>query len=161
MTVAEYNDCVDQYADGIYRFILKNVKQEADAQDVVQNAFEILWTKKDEVGVSKARSYLYTVAYHNMIDNIRKTKRMDYRETVPEQERVAQNAYTGASEALDQALQRLPDVQRQAVLLRDYEGYSYEEIGDILQLTESQVKVYIFRARKALQQYLTSIDLIV
>lgn len=161
MTVAEYNDCVDQYADGIYRFILKNVKQEADAQDVVQNAFEILWTKKDEVGVGKARSYLYTVAYHNMIDNIRKTKRMDYRETVPEQERVAQNAYTGASEALDQALQRLPDVQRQAVLLRDYEGYSYEEIGDILQLTESQVKVYIFRARKALQQYLTSIDLIV
>lgn len=161
MTVAEYNDCVDQYADGIYRFILKNVKQEADAQDVVQNAFEILWTKKDEVGVSKARSYLYTVAYHNMIDNIRKTKRMDYRETVPEQERVAQNAYTGATEAIDQALQRLPDVQRQAVLLRDYEGYSYEEIGDILQLTESQVKVYIFRARKSLQQFLTSIDLIV
>lgn len=161
MTVAEYNDCVDQYADGIYRFILKNVKQEADAQDVVQNAFEILWTKKDEVGVSKARSYLYTVAYHNMIDNIRKTKRMDYRETVPEQELVAQNAYTGATEAIDQALQRLPDVQRQAVLLRDYEGYSYEEIGDILQLTESQVKVYIFRARKSLQQFLTSIDLIV
>ena len=59
---------------------------------------------------------------------------------------------------LQVALDRLPDVQKQAVLLRDYEGYKYEEIGEILNLSESQVKVYIFRARKALQQYLTSIE---
>jgi len=42
-------------------------------------------------------------------------------------------------------------------LLRDYEGYSYEEIGEMLNLSESQVKVYIFRARQSLKEYLISI----
>jgi RNA polymerase sigma-70 factor (ECF subfamily) len=45
-------------------------------------------------------------------------------------------------------------------MLRDYEGYSYEEIGDILKLSESQVKVYIFRARTFLKQYIGSLDLV-
>jgi RNA polymerase sigma-70 factor (ECF subfamily) len=46
-------------------------------------------------------------------------------------------------------------------MLRDYEGYSYEEIGEILQLNESQVKVYIFRARTYLKQYIGSLDLVI
>lgn len=156
--MAEYNECVETYADGVFRFILKNIKQEADAQDIVQNAFEILWKKHEDIAAEKAKSFVFTVAHNNMIDNIRKNKRMDYTDEVPDSGRVAQNGYTGLQEVLQQALDRLPDVQKQAVLLRDYEGYKYDEIGEILNLTESQVKVYIFRARKALQQYLTSIE---
>ncbi len=158
MTVAEYNQCVEEHADGVFRFILKNIKQEADAQDIVQNAFEILWKKHDEIASEKAKSYVFTVAHNNMIDQLRKNKRMDYKAEMPEDRKTVGNSYTGLQEVLQVALDRLPDVQKQAVLLRDYEGYKYEEIGEILNLSESQVKVYIFRARKALQQYLTSIE---
>ena len=161
MTVTEYNECVQQHADGVYRFILKNVKNESDAQDVVQNAFEILWKKHSDLEAAKAKSYLFTVAYNNMIDGIRKGKKMDYVEEVKENKRFESNGYTGASDAIKRALEQLPEIQRSVVMLRDYEGYAYDEIGEITGLTESQVKVYIFRARKKLQEYLVSIENII
>lgn len=74
MTEREYNDCVTTYADNVYRFILKNLRHEEDARDVVQTAFEKcggtgkMWMPK------KSKSYLFTVAYHQMIDHIRKVK---------------------------------------------------------------------------------------
>jgi RNA polymerase sigma-70 factor (ECF subfamily) len=43
-------------------------------------------------------------------------------------------------------------------MLKDYEGYSYEEIGEIMQLNPSQVKVYLHRARLHLKQYLVKIE---
>ena len=66
--------------------------------------------------------------------------------------------YSDLKEILDEALDRLPEIQKSLILLRDYEGYSYEEIGEITGLSESQVKVYIFRGRMALKNYLVSID---
>jgi RNA polymerase sigma-70 factor (ECF subfamily) len=65
------------------------------------------------------------------------------------------------SEVLEEALNRLPAIQKQVILLRDYEGYDYKEIGKITDLTESQVKVYIFRARKSLKAYIGNPNLIV
>ena len=64
-------------------------------------------------------------------------------------------------EGKDEAIKKLPEDQRNMILLRDYEGYSYKEIGEILKFSESQVKVYIFRARKFLQQYLKSVESII
>jgi RNA polymerase sigma-70 factor (ECF subfamily) len=61
-------------------------------------------------------------------------------------------------EVLDEALQTLSEIQRSVVLLRDYEGYSYAEIGQITQLTEIQVKVNIFRGRMNLKKYLQKIE---
>lgn len=159
MTVSEYNACVDAYADGVFRFIVKNMKHKADAEDIVQNAFEVLWQKHDTIDTAKAKSFLFTVAHNKMIDQIRKTKRMHHPETMPDRPQVDANAaQTGLQETLQEALDRLPEVQKKAILLRDYEGYAYDEIAEILQLSASQVKVYIFRARKALQKYLVSIE---
>jgi RNA polymerase sigma-70 factor (ECF subfamily) len=59
---------------------------------------------------------------------------------------------------LDDALARLSETQRTLVLLKDYEGYSYEEIGKITDLNESQVKVYLHRARLQLREYLVKIE---
>ena len=49
MTTAEYNNCVDLYSDGVYRFILKNTKDIDKAKDVVQETFVRLWNKVEEV----------------------------------------------------------------------------------------------------------------
>src|SRR5262245_32026947 len=127
MTVKEYNECVEQFADRVYRFILKNMKNSDDAQDVVQNAFEILWKNYEDVSFEKSRSYLFTVAYHNMIDQFRKKK---FNEELGDDHYQVQGRsyqYSGARDALEIGLQKLPEIQKQVVLLRDYEGYSYEE----------------------------------
>ena len=75
MTDIAYNNAVDQYADGVYRFIVKNIHQEEDARDIVQTAFEKLWVNRDTVDPLKIKSYLFTIAYHQMIDHIRKVKK--------------------------------------------------------------------------------------
>jgi len=158
MTAREYNQIVDEWADGVFRFIRKNLQNEDDARDVVQNAFEILWKNHADVQFEKAKSYLFSTAYHNMIDFIRKNKRMDYVEEIDEGAKGGTaDVQVDVKEAIEKALARLPDVQKNCIVLRDYEGYSYEEIGEILHLNESQVKVYIFRARQSLKQYLVSI----
>src|SRR5436190_12575895 len=75
MTTSEYNNCVDEHADGLYRFILKNMKDEEEARDVVQDSFEKMWKNLLNIDGSKAKSYLFTTGYHTMIDRIRKKNR--------------------------------------------------------------------------------------
>jgi RNA polymerase sigma-70 factor (ECF subfamily) len=155
MTERDYNECVKQYADNVYRFILKNLRHQDDAQDVVQSAFEKLWINREQVDGEKAKSYLFTIAYHQMIDHLRKVKRMNYREDMPETALGTENQPNRfGKQALDRALATLTDTQRNLVMLKDYEGYSYQEIGEILGLNESQVKVYLHRARLQLRNYL-------
>ncbi|MFN3554438.1 MAG: RNA polymerase sigma factor [Bacteroidales bacterium] len=158
MTAKEYNLCVDEHADGVYRFILKNIKDEDKARDIVQDSFEKMWMKVEEISFAKAKSYLFTTAYHTMIDHIRKDQRQSPMDDVSFNLHHTSNSYTDLKEILNQAVAMLPEVQRHVVLLRDYEGYSYQEIGEITGLNESQVKVYIYRARNFLKNYLVSVD---
>ena len=158
MTEKEYNDCVTTYADNVYRFILKNLRHEEDARDVVQTAFEKMWRNRTEVDAQKSKSYLFTVAYHQMIDHIRKVKRIQLREEFSEEIKVQNRPVNNLKKVLEAALARLSETQRSLVLLKDYEGYSYEEIGKITGLNESQVKVYLHRARVQLKEYLVKME---
>ena len=156
MTDKEYNECVRDHADSVYRFILKNLRNREDARDVVQSAFEKMWVNRATVDAARCKSFLFTVAYHQMIDHIRKGRMIVLKEEMME-ERVLynkQNSYT--RKILEEALARLNEIQRSLVLLKDYEGYSYEEIGSITGLSESQVKVYLHRARVQLKNFLVS-----
>jgi DNA-directed RNA polymerase specialized sigma24 family protein len=56
MTEQDYNDCVRQHADGVFRFIVKNLRHEEDARDVVQTAFEKLWRARADVDREKSKS---------------------------------------------------------------------------------------------------------
>ena len=158
MTRKEFNKSVDLFADGLYRFILKNIRDVEKARDIVQETFTKTWLKVEEIDFDKIKSYLFTTAYRTMIDLIRRNDRFARSETMDFESNRTYNNYSDLKEILDMALAQLPEIQRSVVLLRDYEGYSYEEIGAITDLTESQVKVYIFRARKSLKTYLQSID---
>lgn len=161
MTRKEYNIAVDQFADRLYRFVLKNLKDVDSSKDVVQEVFVKLWEKHENVQFEKVKSYLFTSAYRGVIDLYRKRKRLSEFDTVAESEYSHNKQYSDLSEILEKAVAKLPEVQRSAILLRDYEGYSYQEIGEILSLNESQVKVYIFRGRKFLQNYLKSVETVI
>ena len=159
MTVNEYNDCVKQYSDGVYRFVLKHIKCTEKASDVVQDVFLKMWEKVDTISFEKAKSYLFTAANHTMIDEVRKTQIHQRFVTAQQTENNYENTqYSDVYEVLNKAMEHLPADQKTVLMLRDYEGYSYEEIAEITGLNESQVKVYIFRARTFLKKHLVNIE---
>jgi len=156
MTEKDYNESVLLYADNVYRFIVKNLRHTEDAEDIVQSAFEKLWIHKDNVEPLKAKSYLFTVAYHLLIDHTRKANRITLQESFENDTQTAYQENKALKKALHEALATLNETQRSLVLLKDYEGYSYEEIGEITKLTTDQVRVYLHRARLKLRSYLIS-----
>ncbi|MBA4197840.1 MAG: RNA polymerase sigma factor [Chitinophaga sp.] len=154
MTEKQYNECVNLYADNVFRFIVKNLKHEEDARDVVQTAFEKLWRNRENVENEKAKSYLFTIAYNQMIDHLRKVKRISLKEDFNEETKIGYQQHSHTKKVLMNALNQLNETQRSLVMLKDYEGYNYEEIGKITGLSDSQVKVYLHRARIILRDYL-------
>jgi RNA polymerase sigma factor (sigma-70 family) len=161
MTALEYNKCVDEHADGLYRFILKNMRDEEEARDVVQDAFEKMWRNHANVEGLKSKSYLFTTGYHTMIDRIRKKKNVSSYTEVNEETLFHNEQYSDVKKIVNEAVNLLPDIQKAVVTLRDFEGYSYSEIGAITKLTESQVKVYIYRARLFLKEYIGSLEKVI
>jgi RNA polymerase sigma-70 factor (ECF subfamily) len=158
MTVQEYNRSVKEYADALYRFIRADLKDDDRANDIVQDSYEKLWRNVSIIRYEVVKSWLYTTAYHTMIDIIRKEKRMSFVEETPEDELLNDSQYSDLNEILHEALGKLPEQQRTPVLLRDYEGYSYKEIGEITGQTEAQVKINIYRGRLALKNYIGKIE---
>ena len=154
MTEQEYNNCVEKHADNVYRFILKNIKDEDKASDIVQDAYEKMWNHRKDINSEKSKSYLFTTAYHVLVDFTRKEKKQVSMEEVVLPNLYDDRNYSDLGEALNKAVDLLPSAQKMALMLRDYEGYSYEEIEKITGLSESQVKVYIYRARLFLKNYI-------
>ncbi len=153
ISLEQYNSAVDKYADGLYRFALKMTGDRDDAQDLVQDAFEKLWKNRKKVDPEKIKSYLFTIVYHKFIDTYRKKSfqaSLDDTNIEPSYD----DSYSDVMEFLQKAIDQLPEVQKSVILLRDWEGYSYKEIEQITGLNESQVKVYIFRARKFLREFI-------
>ncbi len=158
MTVQEYNRTVEEYADSVYRFIRADLKDEDRANDIVQDSYEKLWRHVTEIEFVVVKSWLFSTAYHAMIDIIRKEKRMMVLKDFREYDLLHESQYSDLNEILHSALERLPEQQRTSLLLRDYEGYSYKEIGEITGLTEAQVKISIYRGRVALRNYIGKIE---
>ena len=157
MTTHEYNKTVDEWSDRVFAYVLKLVKDREMAEDFVQDIYEKLWKKVDEVSYEKAKSYLFTSAYHAVIDWSRreKLKRNHAKTELSDVKKDEQDHSKELQVLIDKGLNLLSEQQRQLILLRDYEGYSYDEIGEMTELSEAQVKVYIFRGRKQLKEFIT------
>ena len=94
-----------------------------------------------------------------MIDVIRKGKRNQTSDHYSESDFVTQpSSNNELKQILLKAINELNSTQKSLVLLKDYEGYSYQEIGEIMNLSESQVKVYLHRARLFLKTRLMNIE---
>ncbi len=154
MTVKEYNSAVRELGDRLYRFVLGIIKDSHRADDIVQDSYEKLWRNVTTIEYGAVKAWLFRTAYNRTIDIIRRESRMIETEQIDDTGLFADEADTDLNEILHKALERLPTVQQSVILLRDYEGYSYREIGTITGLSEAQVKSYIHRGRVALRNLL-------
>ena len=158
MTQKEYNNGVSLWADEVYLFAVHCGGGEELSKDAVQEAYASLWEKREQVEVEKGKSFLFTVVHNCLMSHHRHEQ--VHQQTLPllEPERVVQpDERFDIQEALQRALMRLPQVQREAVQLKDVEGYSCKEIAEMLSLTEKQVSVYLFRARVSLKKSLIAL----
>lgn len=156
MDAREFNQCVRDWSDAVFRFARRCTGSAEDARDAVQTAFAALWEARNAVPAAKAKAYLFQVAYRQAVDAHHHNRR-----TMPEefvQESPAQSGTAELRRTLDAALDRLDDQSRALVLLKDWEGYRYEEIARITGLSDAQVRVYLHRARKTLKTYLISVE---
>jgi RNA polymerase sigma-70 factor (ECF subfamily) len=160
MTVKEYNRAVEEFADPVYRFIRGNIRDEHRAEDIVQDSFEKLWMHVAEIEFVVVKAWLFSTAYHTMIDIIRKEKRITGLEAVPDESLTCRNGYSDLNEVLMKAVETLPENQRMCIMLRDYEGYNYKDISEITGQNEALVKINIYRGRMALKAFLCKIETI-
>lgn len=161
MNRREYNIAVKEFSGRLYGFALKYLQNADDASDIVQDVFEKLWKNRKKVEPAKVKPWLFTCAHNAMINFIKKKSKMTYVEdvvTTSVQESQAKSFEM--REVIEKCLSQLPPVQKSIILLRDLEGYNYKEIGEILELSEAQVKVYLFRARNKIKKQLKDLTIL-
>ena len=161
MTRTEYNNSVDNFSDDVYRFIFKACRNKELAEDIVQDSYLTLWEHVRDITYEKAKAFLFTTSYRKMIDILRREKKNGDIENICTGQYTYEEETPDLQQILEKALDRLSPVQKTVVLLRDYEDYSYKEIAEITNLTESQVKVYIFRARNFMKEFIRTPDLVI
>lgn len=157
MTANEYNQCVEEYADRLFRFAVSKLSNSVEAQDVVQTVFERLWKRYTEVSYDAIKSYLFTSVNRACIDCFRRRNTSQHTTELLPTHDVAVSGHNYENfQLIQEMLNTLTEDQKSLILLRDYEGYSYQEISEMLGLTLSQVKTNLFRTRKKLQIFLAS-----
>jgi RNA polymerase sigma-70 factor (ECF subfamily) len=166
MNVEAFQNRVLPAKNKLFRFAFSFLGNEEEAKDVVQEVFIRVWNKRDQMAeIQNWEAWCMQITRNLSLDRIRSLNRKQTQpiETSFNIHHEAQTPHesTEADESMQrikQFIAELPDKQRQIIHLRDVEGYSYNEICDILELDMSQVKVYLFRARNAVREKLMRIN---
>ena len=151
--------------DKLFRLALRITLDRAEAEDVVQDTMIRVWSKRDEwPQFESVEAYCLIVAKNLAIDRSQKKDAQNV-ELTPE---MAEEADTFGPydrlvnnermKIIHWLIDELPEKQRLIMQLRDIEGESYKDIAKVLQLTEEQVKVNLFRARQKVKQRYIEID---
>lgn len=151
--------------DKLFRLALRITFDRAEAEDIVQDTMIRVWDKRDEwTQFDSVEAFCLTVAKNLAIDRSQKKEAQNVQLT-PEMEEApeASGPYDQLisderMKIIHRLLNELPEKQRLIMQLRDIEGESYKEIAKVLNLTEEQVKVNLFRARQKVKQRYIEID---
>jgi RNA polymerase sigma-70 factor (ECF subfamily) len=159
MTKDDFIICAKQFTPNLLRFSKRVAGSAIESEDIVQECFEVLWKNRDKVEMKSAKSYLFSVAHKKIIDTFRsdvKTQNFEsvFTELIGEQEE------TDDKQLVLLAINQIPALYKELLTLRDLESYSYKEIEEITHLTEAQVKVYLFRARKAIKEKILQLEVV-
>lgn len=146
------------YIHDVYRYLLSLCKDESVAEDLTQDTFMKAYAALDQHTPTNTKSWLIKIAYHTFIDYIRRHKKMDYKEPTFFHDLSSNETAEGTfvrkldEENLLNNLNKLPDIQRKAIILFDLQGFSYRKIAKMLGLKENTLKSHIFRGRSRLRQ---------
>ena len=144
--------------DKLFRLALRITMQREDAEDVVQDTMIKLWKQQEKLQqVDSIEAYSLTVCRNLAIDHTRKAANNVVELSSDNIDQRSENPYSTIflREQLSQVetiIAQLPEKQRTCFQLRDIEGKTYREIAGILSITEDQVKINIFRARKTIRE---------
>jgi RNA polymerase sigma factor (sigma-70 family) len=151
----------ERYYDRVFGYCLYQLGSREEAEDAAQTTF--MWAfrglRRGVVPRAEA-SWLFTIAQNSCRARHRSRGRRREREVVSDPQLLADLAPAHVSEHeelidLEDALARMPELQRRAILLREWRGLSYKEIAAELELTGAAVETLIFRARRSLAQLLS------
>jgi len=156
----EYQQAIEQHRQRIYSYAHYSLRGREDAEDVTQEVFIKLWQHWRKIDHSKLSAWLMRVAHNAVIDKVRKRKNGDeqvddYAEVEQQGERhdPGQELDQAAFKAeLQTAIKALDEPFRSILIMRDIQGLSYADIQETLEISDSQVKVYLHRGRRKLRE---------
>lgn len=159
MKVSDYNNYVKIYTQSIYRFVCKLLGSRDAAKDLTQDTFMKLWEQGKALEAVKVKAWLYTTSYRLSLVYLEKHKK-NVSDEVLLSRTVTPNDPPDLKDLIQASMLLLTELQRSALLLRDYEGYSYAEIAEILHISEDSVKVHLYRARQKMKEYIRDIKIV-
>jgi RNA polymerase sigma-70 factor (ECF subfamily) len=159
MTKDDFIICAKLYTPNLLRFSKRVAGNTIEASDIVQDCFEVLWKNKEKVEMNSAKPFLFSVAHKKLIDSLRSDVKMQDFDSVFT-ELTTKPDDTDTVQLVKIAIDQIPSLYKELLTLRDLESYSYKEIETITGLSENQVKVYLFRARKAIKEQILQLEVL-
>ena len=158
----EYNVVIDELSTQLYRYAFHFLRNQEDAKDIIQDVFEKMWLNRKTIELETVKPWLYRCTHNAMVNFIAKKSRTSYmsNQELPKTTSPFDSSFE-SMQVVDRMVSILPPTQKSIILLRDIEGYTYKEIGLILDLSASQVKVYLFRARMKIKKQLIGLNKLV
>jgi len=159
MTKEDFIMCAKLFTPNLLRFSKRVAGNALETDDIVQECFEVLWKNREKVEIKSAKSYLFSVAHKKIIDSFRADSRFEnYDDAL--HELLSAPDQTDTQQLVQLAINQIAPIYKELLTLRDLECYSYKEIEEITHLTEAQVKVYLFRARKAIKEKILQLEIV-
>lgn len=157
--ITQYRQAIDQHRQRIFSFAHYSLRKREDAEDVTQEVFIKLWQHWQKIDRDKMGAWLMRVAHNAVIDHVRKHKNattlvddyVDVEERGRDEDAGSDRDQDRFKRQLMEVIKTLDDPFRSIIIMRDIQGLSYAEIRESLDMSESQVKVYLHRARRKLR----------
>lgn len=156
----QYRQWVAQYQDDAWSLARYLLKDAIEAEDATQEAFTSLWRHRDSIEPGRARPWLMKVVRNECFDRLRRQRpetELDDSHMLAEEGPMSATQQQQLSQSLAGAIAALGEPYRSLVVLRDMQQHSYEAVGETMNLSPSQVKVYLHRARKLLREQLAEL----
>jgi RNA polymerase sigma-70 factor (ECF subfamily) len=152
-----------QHRHRLFSYAWYSLRNRADAEDIVQEAFLKLWEKRDGVEPQQIGAWLMRVTQNLIVDHVRRRKaRAQWSDTETELEEIAQEEgqdtqHVGTLKRIvEHSIAKLQDPYRSTLIFREIQGLGYQEIADILRVSVDHVKTDLFRGRRKLREIVSA-----